>query len=271
VRRVYVPIQINASDPEAQGLLACYVASFGGMVNLLTQKPGVVTKASTSAITRPSANGTLDAYFSNGDQHNFGTQPVMNTGVDWTVVWESYLEGIGGAFDAYPGIAIFARGDGDPMRLGYSSDAAYDDIYFGTRSGGVGQQSFLLPSGITKVGQRHWGVIVQRNGTKACYVNGVECASTTCGSLAVITDDIRIGGTSGTTADWNGFIRQVRTYRRAWTREEAFRFWHPATRDALFSTDRAWQQFRAPPLVGGGGFKAAWAMGSTHMIGAGVH
>lgn len=191
------------------------------------------TPAGNAGPNRSTELGTLDTYLDgNGDQFNFGSAPTVDISGDWTIVWESYLDGVGGGFDAYPGVAIFARGAGDPLRLGYSSDAAYDDIYVGTRGGT--QTSFLLPSGLTKTGQRHWGVVSSVAGTRTAWVNGQACTNTTAGSLAVITDDTRVGGTSGTTSDWSGGIRQVRFYARGWSYEDAVRFYTPATRDSLF-------------------------------------
>lgn len=261
-----IPRRINPGDSEAEGLVFCFVAQPGGMIDLVRGTIGA--RADTADPSRTNELGTLDAYFDgNADQYNFGSTPTVNVAADYTIVWEAYLDAIGGGGgDTYPGIAIFARGASDPLRLGYSSDTGYDDIYVGTRGGF--QQSFLLPSGITKTLQRHWGVLTSLGGTRSAWVNGAPCTATTAGSLAVITDDTRVGGTSGTTSDWFGAIRQVRFYERSWSEDEAVRFFNPSTRDSLFRPARRKAHFGVTAAAGG--FKAAWARGSNVVLGGGM-
>lgn len=264
-----IPTRLNPGDSEAEGLVYCMVAVPGGMMDLVRGTIG--TRADTADPSRTNELGTLDAYFDgNADQYNFGSTPTVNIANDWTIVWESYLDAIGGGGgDTYPGVAIFARGASDPLRLGYSSDVSYDDIYVGTRSGT--QSSFLLPSGITKTLQRHWGVLTSVGGTRLAWVNGQACTATTSGSLAVITDDTRVGGTSGTTSDWFGAIRQVRFYERAWSEDEAVRFFQPASRDSLFGPRRRRAYLGATTAVPNNGSGTASATGAATGQGYNLH
>lgn len=237
---------LNLECEEADGLESCVVATPDGMVDLVL---GIVGTASGSAgASRINERGTLESYFDgNGDQFSFGSANTINITADFTIVWEVYFDGMGGANDAYPGIGIFARGAADPFRLGYSTDAAYDDIYFGTRGGT--QHAYLLPSGLTKTLQRHLGVLSYTAGVGySVWVNGQACTSTTCGSLATITDDTRVGGTSGTTSDVFGGIRQVRRYSRAWTEAEAVRLW--TNKDRLYRPRRR-RALTGIPAAGG--------------------
>lgn len=260
-----IPSRINPGDSEADGLVFCFVAVPGGMMDLVRGTIG--TRADTADPSRPNELGTLDAYFDgNADQYAFGATPTISVASDYTIVWEAHLDAIGNVpvtSDAYPGIAIFARGASDPLRIGYSSDVSYDDIYVGTRGGF--QQAFLLPSGITKTGMRHWGVLTSLGGTRSAWVNGAPCTATTAASLAVITDDTRVGGTSGTTSDFLGSIRQVRFYERAWSEDEAVRFYEPASRDALFRPARRRIYFGGAAAAGT--FQPAWARGSNVVLG----
>lgn len=225
---------LNLQCEEADALESCMVATPDGMVDLVLGIAG--TPSGQAGASRINERGALESYFDGtGDQFNFGSANTINIASDFTIVYEVYFDGMGGANDAYPGIAIFARGASDPFRLGYSTDAGYDDIYFGTRGGT--QHAYLLPSGLTKTLQRHFGVVSYTAGTGySVWVNGQACTSTTSGSLAVITDDTRIGGTSGTTSDVLGGIRQVRRYSRAWTEAEAVRAF--ANKDRLYRPKR---------------------------------
>ena len=225
---------LNLQCEEADALESCMVATPDGMVDLVLGIAG--TPSGQAGASRINERGALESYFDGtGDQFNFGSANTINIASDFTIVYEVYFDGMGGANDAYPGIAIFARGASDPFRLGYSTDAAYDDIYFGTRGGT--QHAYLLPSGFTKTLQRHFGVVSYTAGTGySVWVNGQACTSTTAGSLATITDDTRVGGTSGTTSDVLGGIRQVRRYSRAWTEAEAVRAF--VNKDRLYRPKR---------------------------------
>jgi hypothetical protein len=242
-QQVRWPFTINWADPDAEGLVACYVATPMGMVDLVNAIIG--TRGGTEDPGRITEYGGMDAYFDgNGDSYAFGTDIFLAVGSPFTIVWESFSEQIGSGFDRYPCIGTFTRGTANqPFRIVYSDDGAYDDIVVGYTDVGGNADAWTLPTGITRTGMRHWGVWAYNGGTfstdanHSMWVNGEACTNTgTPGGLANITDTTIIGKTNNlTTTDWYGGIRQVRLYTREWTQADAVRFASAAYRDSLFS------------------------------------
>jgi hypothetical protein len=265
--KISVPLRINPYSPEAVGLQACYVAVPGGMVDLVGGAYG--TRVGTADPSRSNEVGTLDAYFDGiSDSYTFGsTALIPNTTSPFTVVAEVHLDGIGSGFDSYPVAITLAVTGTNAFRVFYALDDAYDDISFGAASP---SRAVLLPSGLTKIGQRHWlvfaynGVSLGSDSSWNVWVNGQLCTFTTGNSIALITNENRVGGTSASATDWYGAIRQVRLYDRVWGGDLAARFYDPATRDSLFSRPRRRIFLGAPA---GGAFNPAWARGSNVIIG----
>lgn len=250
------PRLLHPGDPEYQDLVACYVAQPGSMVDLVN---GSIATPGGNASSRGRELGGIEAYFDgNGDSFTFGTTVRIAVGAPFTIVWESFLERIGSPNDAFPCVGTFARGvTNQPFRIVYSNDSAYDDIVVGYSDSGGNADAWLLPTGLPRIGVRHWGVWAYNGGTFATntnhnmWVNGQPCTNSgTPGGLANITDTTILGKTGNlSTTDWFGGIRQVRLYTREWTESEAQRFADPATRDKLYELPR--RRFYSLPPAGG--------------------
>lgn len=235
--RVVVP-RIQPGDPEAEGLLACYVAIPGGMMDLVSGTIG--TRAGTADPTRSNELGRLDAYFDgNADQYAFDATSLISTSAPFTVVWEAVNDAL--TPDTYQilGSALGAGTGG--WSIGYTSASGYTDIHFGSSSASWVEGRVSL-AGIASVsGERHWGVLTY-NGAGATtltnfavFLNGVAPTVSSGNALSNITDSNRVGGSNLTNTDWNGSVRQWRVYNRAWSQDEAVRFWHQSSRDSLFA------------------------------------
>lgn len=230
------PFEVANADQEAVGLVRMFMAAPQGMVDLATGL--VATRSGSADPGRMNADGSLDAYFDGvDDQYSFSTDgAAVSVSTAFTVVWEAELDSFS---DTYPILVHFRTGlSNSPLRIFYSSDTGYDDITVGYDSSN--KHAFLMPSGISRTGERHWGVWSYNGqgftttGNHRLWINGQDCSITTATSLASVTDDNRVGGSSAATSDWNGSIRQVRLYDREWAQDEAIRFWHPSSRDSLF-------------------------------------
>lgn len=253
--RTSIP-RIVRSDPEAEGLVACYVAAPGGMIDLVSGTWG--TRAGTADPMRGTEAGTLDAYFDGvGDNHNFGTTALINTGAPFTIVAEAFLDAF---VDAFPTYGAFCNDTSNSYLVFLNTGATYGDLTFGSGGTSWGRYRASLTGVAALSGERHWLVVTYNGagattqGNFACYVNGSSALPLSAsGSLSGTTNDNRVGGTSLTTTDWNGSIRQVRVYDRAWSQDEAIRFWHPATRDSLFAPARRFNYFGVAAAGGGDG------------------
>lgn len=239
------PFEVANADQEAVGLVRMFMASPHGMVDLATGL--VATRSGSADPGRVNADGSLDAYFDGvDDQYSFSTDgAAVSVSTAFTVVWEAELDSFS---DTYPILVHFRTGlSNSPLRIFYSSDTGYDDITVGYDS--ANKHAFLMPSGISRTGERHWGVWAYNGqgftttGNHRLWINGQDCSITTATSLASVTDDNRVGGSSAATSDWNGSIRQVRLYDREWAQDEAIRFWHPSSRDSLFRRPAAFTFF----------------------------
>lgn len=260
------PFEIAAWDPESAGLMRLIVAAPQGMVDLALGL--VATRAGSADSGRISPAGGLDAYFDGvDDQYSFGTDgeaaPVSQA---FTVVWESELDSF---VDIYPLLVQFRTGlSQSPLRVFYSSDTSYDDITVAYDT--TNKHAFTMPAGVSRTGERHWGVWSYNGqgfttqGNHKLWINGLECAVTTATSIASVTDDTRVGGSSGSATDWNGSIRQVRLYNREWSHAEAVRFWHPSSRDSLFKGAAEAFHFQT---AGGGNNAALAGSGGTCAVG----
>lgn len=231
------PFAINHLDPEAAELVACIVSTPMGMVDLVNGTFG--TRNGTADPGRVNEQGGVDAYFDGADDnYSFGTDVYIADGAPFTVVWESILDV---HVDQYPAVGTFARGTaGTAFRVVYSNQATYLDFIVAYDN--LNKHLVTLPSGVSRAGERHWGVWAYNGGTFSTagnhkvWVNGLPCTLGSAGALNPATDGNWIGKINGfTTTDWNGGIRQFRAYKREWAEAEAIRFADPSTRDSLFS------------------------------------
>lgn len=219
-----IPRMIQPGHPEALGLLACYVAMPGGMIDLKTGEWG--TRSGTDDPMRTSEEGTLDAYFDgDGDSYLMAAQEFT---VPFSVWWEAYLDAF---VDAFPVICVLQiASTANTFRIFYSNNASYNDISFSAAASGANARCILMPSGCTQTGQRHWGVITYdgvnagADSSYTCYINGQLATFSTASANATITDENRIGSHSATTPDWNGPIRQVRVYSGLTSQAQANEF-----------------------------------------------
>jgi hypothetical protein len=264
--RISIP-RIVRSDPEASGLVACFVAAPGGMIDLVTGSWG--TRAGSADPMRSTNFGTLESYFDGvGDNYNFGATAVISTGAPFTIVVEAFLDAF---VDAFPTYCALCNETANSYLVFLNTGATYGDLTFG--SGGTSWSRFRASlTGVAGLsGERHW-LVVTYNGAGAttqsnfaCYLNGASLALSGSGSLSGTTNDNRVGGSSLSTTDWNGSIRQVRVYDRVWSEAEAVRFWHPATRDSLYTPNRR-PMSRAAFAAAAGGFQPAWATNSNVLL-----
>lgn len=249
------PYQIDPCHPEAVGLEKLIIASPQGMIDLVS---GVIgSRNGTSDPGNVSESGSFSAYFDGiGDSYTISDSGAVDTSSPFTIVWEARLDSF---VDQFPAIVVLRRGVvSNPLRIFYSNDSAYDDITIGFIGNGV---STTRPSAVSSmVGRTIFGVWSFAGGafstlsSHTVWMDGDECSVSAASSLASITDETRVGGSSAATTDWNGSIRQVRLYSREWTQEEAFAFWNPSTRDSIFL-----KESRAIflPSAGGGGAVSA--------------
>lgn len=266
-RVISIPRRINPGDPEAIGLKACYVAQPGGMLDLVTGTVG--TRSGTADPMRSNEEGTLDAYYDGvSDSDGFGTASLIVTTAPFTLVWEGRLDAF---VDGFPTpMEVMTAADG-AYRIHYSNDTSYDDITFGTTSAGWAR-FFVSLSGIASVtAERHWGVLTYDGVSPTtassfkCYVNGRDTGTpASTPGYGGVTAENRVGGTSATSTDWNGSIRQARVYDRVWSHAEVVRFWHPSSRDSLYAPPRRRTYFGvtaggAPSIVGP-------LIGSSHLL-----
>lgn len=254
-------LTLNTKDREYDGLLACYVAVPGvGMVDLVSGVHGA--RGGTADSQRYAEGGVLDAYFDGvGDQYAFGTTPIIDTGNPFTIVAEALLDSF---VDAFPCLIGLARGVANkPLLLLYSNNVNYDNLALGI--GGDSAVYATVPSGIAASGERHWLVWSYLGGgltTTAnhnVWINGAACVVGATPAFGTRTDQNSIGGDSASTDDWNGGIRQVRPYYRAWNADDAARF-YASRGNALYTRNPRRYFF---PIVGGGAVDLAVA-DATH-------
>ena len=242
---------IRRVDPEADGLVSLMIATPAGMRDLINPSitPTRAGSADSGAITR---SGKYAASFDGvDDQYQFGSTVTVDVGAPFTIVWQSELTAF---VDSYP-VCFTARTGiaNSPVRCFYTTDASYNDITVGYATSNA--HAFLVPDGLSLTNDEHFGVWAYNGGgfsngsNHSMWINGRPCALTTTFNLGSVTDDTRIGGSSAPTTDWNGYIRQVRVYNRAWAEAEAYRFWDPRTRDNLFKRSARIYSF---PVAGGG-------------------
>lgn len=232
------PFTLDPDHPESQGLQALAIATPFGFYDL---KQGLLaTRTGVADAFTASQYGGLDAaYNSSADGHLFPAGKALDYTQPFTIVWEAQLNSFA---VNYPEICtIYGGGTNLSLLLFYSNQAGYSDLTIG-KSNDVStlQYNAQMPSGVSVTGERHWGVwsyIGGGFGTTAnhsCWINGQDAnIPGHPGGLASVTDQTTIGGISSTTW-WDGQIRQLRWYDRAWAKDEAIAFWHPATRDSIF-------------------------------------
>lgn len=220
------PFNLDWGHPEAHGLEEFLVATPVGMVDLVSGLVG--TRVNTADPGRINELGGLDAFFDgDGDQYTFPNNDPFDTSLDFTLVWECELTAF---VDASQTIAVFYSTGNGAVRLSYNN-ATTSDLF--VRDGTVLVARVAKPTGVSMF-ERHWGVwsFAAGSGSRV-WINGSECADNGTASGAATTNSHRVGGSSVTSQDFNGGIRQVRRYRRAWSEEEATAFWNPATRDSV--------------------------------------
>ena len=229
-------IRINYADPEAQGLTSCFLVTQGGMKDLVREVYPV--RGGTADPYRSGETFKIESVF-NGttDNYNDTSTTVDNSVNPFTVVWESYLDAGAGTYAAFT-TYMSARGLG-PLILFYTSDPSYSDITMGYS--GANTAKAALPTGLTRTGQRHWGVwtwngsAIGTGSNHGVWINGQPCTVTTSASGGAFSNQNGVGGVSTNVNGWVGGVRQVRFYAgRAWTQADAMRFYNPTTRDSLF-------------------------------------
>ena len=239
------PFQIDWGHTEAHGLEEFIVATPSGMVDLVSGAVGA--RVNTADPGRINELGGLDAFFDgDGDQYTFPNNDPFDTSLDFTIVWECELTAF---VDTGPCISAFFSAGSGAVRLAYGSTGGSDLLM---ADGTVLLARIARPPEVSMT-ERHWGVWSFTAGSgHSVWINGLLCADNGTVSPSSTTNSRRVGGSSVTSQDFNGGIRQVRRYRRAWSEDEAMAFWHPATRDGLllgFS--------HRPSLVGGYAYPAA--------------
>lgn len=252
-RAVSLATRINPGDPESAGLVACFVTTPGGMLDLVAGLNG--TRVGTDDPTRSTEHGTLETYYDAvADAWEFGSASLFSTTAPWSIVWEAQLDGF---TDQYPTLAHFNNSSGgNEFQVLYSNAVSYTDISFGS-SGGWARGRALLPNGIA-ITDRHWGVLTFDGvssttiGSFAVFLNGFSCTTSASAIFGATSGNNSIGSApSVITQNWLGGIRQVRVYNRQWSHAEAQRFFDPRTRDRLFAPRSARIYSFAPPAAGG--------------------
>jgi hypothetical protein len=239
------PFNLDWSHPEARGLEEFLVATPVGMVDLVSGAVGA--RVNTADPGRINELGGLDAFFDGyGDQYTFPNNDPFDTSVDYTIVWECELTGF---VDIGPCLSVFFSAGGAAARLAYNKTTGSDILM---ADGTVLLARIAKPPEVSMT-ERHWGVWAFTAGSgHRVWINGLLCADNGTVTPAATANSHRVGGSSVTSHDFNGGIRQVRRYRRAWSEDEAIAFWHPATRDGLLSGFS-----HSPSLVGGYAYPAA--------------
>lgn len=226
------------------------IAAPVGVIDLVSGLIG--TRAGSDDPGQINELGGIDAYFDGvDDQYTLPNNPAFDSSQDFTVVWECALKSF---TDSTATIVMFYSASTKAARLLYSSST-------GSELSIVDNVTILArmakPPSVSMT-DRHWGVWSYTSGVgHRVWINGDECADNGTGIFSSRTNSRRIGGSSSAVDDFNGGIRQVRRYSRAWSQEDAIAFWHPSTRDGLLFG------FQHRPTVVGGDLYASAAGGSV--------
>jgi len=255
--------RINWDDDEAEGLVACFVATPNGWIELVSGEAGART---SSAGSDPGDVLDTHVYSSHydggatGDYFTLANTPVFDAGGSspFTVVWECSIEK---PDQVLPTLLMAKSSAGQTFRAQYSTldSPALGDFYlaFTTATHRCRFQFDGLP-GLTDVNsltgrEHHWGVAGSTTGSLGgdglyafLYLNGISISPIAATGPSDRTNEWVIGRNSATNTYFKGAIRQVRLYQpRAWSESEAFRFYSPATRDSLFKPRKRIHYFGA--------------------------
>ena len=249
------PFSIDWTHEEAHGLEELVIATPMGMVDLVSNAIGVRAGSSDSGIVNEF--GGVSAYFDgDGDLYNFPDNSDFVGTDDFSIVWESEMYGF---VDSTQCISTFFSASGYAARLCYGNGAGAD---LWMTDGTSFFARMLMPSGVD-ITSPHYGVWSFTAGVgHRAWVNGKECSVTGTLSPSTQANKRRVGGGSSSAVnDFNGSIRQVRRYIRAWTEEEAISFGFPGAQDRLLIGHKH-RPYRSP----GGTFAIS---GSGHSVASG--
>jgi len=211
------------------------------MMDLITGEIGARSGAADPTVT--TEFGTLAAgYDGNRNYDVFSSSLTLDSAAPFTIAAEYYVNAF--SPDSYALIAGVKCSAADgPLVMFSTTGASYKDVSFGLRSGGRYKAAF--PNGINSAGEPLWIVWVYNGGTfsdsssHTFFVNGKECSLSSASTFTTPANASSVGAyTTITTADLNGYVRQVRVYERTWSEAEARRFYSPDTRDSLFAPPR---------------------------------